>query len=246
MKIKKLSFWKKAAIGAVTTVAGIAGRASAETKPVEKPLEPVKQTAPINVTSKTDYFSKYIYRGFKFSDDPVVQENILVNYKGLTAWLFGNHNAKTKDIDEQDLILDFTTPINEKKDLLFSTGWGVYTFPNTDMKKTQEVYAGITLENERFLNPSLFLFHDFKDGRGNYIEGAISTNIKEVDLSAKLGYNNHYYRDRSGFSHLELSAGVPIKLRKNLTLIPSINYQEALDKDFEDESWARLSLKYEF
>ena len=110
MKPIKLPLWKKLAIGAVATVAGIAGRASAETKPVEKPIQPVKQESPINITSKTDYFSKYIYRGFKFSDEPVVQENILMNYKGLTAWLFGNYNTKSRDIDEQDLILDFTTP----------------------------------------------------------------------------------------------------------------------------------------
>jgi len=181
----------------------------------EKPPEPVKQKSPINVTSQTDYFGEYVFRGFNFSKDPVVQENILVNYKNFTAWLFGNYNTKTRDIDEQDLIVDFTTPINKKEDLLLSLGWGIYTFPKTPVPKTQEIYAGLTLENPKLLNPNLFLFHDFKDGNGNYIEAALSKDIKGIDLSAKLGYNNHYYRDRSGFSHLEFTAGYPIEFGKS-------------------------------
>lgn len=40
----KLPLWKKVAIGAVATVAGIVGSANAETKPVEKPAKPAYST----------------------------------------------------------------------------------------------------------------------------------------------------------------------------------------------------------
>jgi len=244
---KKLSWWKALGIGAAGALKLTSNAPAQEPIVLEKPIQPVVQKAPVSVTSKTDYFGKYVYRGLNLSDDPVVQQNILINHKKLTAWLFGNYNVETKQINELDAIFDFTTPINKKGNLLLSLGHGTYTFPGTDIKKTQEVYAGLTLDNPKLLNPSLFLFHDFKDGKGNYVELGASKSIKGINLSAKLGFNDHYYRKASGLTHLELQATKPIKINDKTTLIPSLTYQKALDRqDFDDQSYFGISLEYKF
>ena len=249
---KKQSLLKRIATGATLVATGIANTLSGavgsnvDNQIAKKPIQPIVQKAPIDITSKTDYFGKYVYRGFNFSDEPVVQENLTISHKGLTAWLFGNYNTETKQIDEQDLILDFTTPINKKGNLLLSMGHGTYTFPGTDIKKTQEVYAGLILDNPKLFNPTLFLFHDFKDGNGNYVELGGSTQVKGVDLSGKIGYNNHYYRKDSGFSHLEFRAARPIKLNNKTTLIPSVTLQKALQGDFTNKQYLGISIEHKF
>ncbi len=250
MKTKKLSWWKALVIATVGALKLASNAPAQETGTVEKPLETAKQEFPINVTSKTDYFSKYIFRGMNFSDKPVVQENVLINYKDLTFWVFGNYDTQTRKINEEDLIIDYTNPINKNKDLLFSTGWAVFTFPNTEFKNTQEVYAALSLVNNKYLNPSIFFAHDFKDGKGNYLEASLSRgfNLGKIPLSAvtKLAYNDHYYREKSGLSHLELGLGLPIKLGKNTTLSPSITRSESLDKDFKSETYWRICLEHKF
>lgn len=102
-----------------------------------------------------------------------------------------------------------------------------------------------------FLCPSLMFVHDFKQGKGNYIETSVHSvfNLEKIPLLAttKLAYNNHYYRESSGFSHLELGLASPIKIRKNTTLFPSITYQKALDrKDFADGNYFGISLEHKF
>ena len=252
MKPKKLSFWKATGLGLVGALKIASNAPAQETAPVEKPLKLVKQESPIDVTSKTDFFSKYIYRGMNFSNDdkPVVQQNVIVNYDNFTFWGFGNYDTESGKINEEDLIIDYTIPVNEKENLLLSTGWAVFTFPNTDFKSTQEVYAALSLDDEKLLNPSVMFVHDFKDGDGNYLEGKISKDFDvgiPVSTTTKLGYNDHYYRKDSGFSHLEFTVSSPIELGKNTTITPSVTYQNAIDrKDFEDELCLGLSLAHNF
>lgn len=249
MEAKKLLWWKALALSVVGALKLASNADAQEARPVENPLQPIKQEAPIEVSSKTDFFSKYVYRGMKFSDKSVVQENLKASYKGLTFLGFGNYDTESRKVNEEDLIIDYTTPINDKISL--SLGYGVFTFPNTDFKKTQEVYAAFSLENEKCLNPSIALVHDFKEGKGNYLEAAVSKefNVWNTILltKAKLAYNDHYYRENSGFSHLELSLSNPINLSKNTSIVPSINLSKAIDKkDFDDEFYWGIGLEHKF
>jgi hypothetical protein len=238
MEAKKLSWWKALGIGM------LGGLKLASLSYAQEPA--ITKKPKIEVTSKTDFFSKYVYRGFNFGDGPVLQENLKAIYNGMTAWGFMNYDIPTGRINEQDLILDYTRAMPQNEKILLSAGYGVYTFPGTNCDATQEIYAGVSVEDPNFLSPAIFVFHDFKEGKGTYLEGKLGTSSNGVNLTAKLGYNDHYFRDKSGFSHIELNATRPLELSKKTKVIPGISYQKALDKDFKDEVWAGLSLEYKF
>ena len=224
----------------------------------EEPIQPIKQEqagqtleeetykSPIALDFRADYLSKYVFRGVAYSNKPVIQHTLCASYGDLTAIGFANYDTQTDRFNETDITLDFTKALNNY--LTLSSGYTILTFPNTEEKETQEVYAGITLE--RMLNPSLLLVHDFKEGKGIYGEFSIGHDFDfgklGISASAALGYNDHYFREKSGLSHLELGLATPISLGKNITFTPMINHSESLNRDFESELYGRISLDFNF
>jgi hypothetical protein len=205
-----------------------------------------KKEEPLFLDFSIDYQTKYVYRGATYSDKPVIQPVATAGIGPVSATWFGSIDYATKTLNESDVTLDITHPVGP---VSLSGGITWLSFPNTDIPSTTEVYAGVTLD-EVPATPSLFVFHDFQDGKGTYAELSVSKDFKVLDIplsaSAKLGYNHHYFRKETGFSHVELGVSSPIDLGKGWTISPMLKYSRALSKDFKNEVYAGISIGYKF
>ncbi|MFH1511620.1 MAG: TorF family putative porin [Candidatus Woesearchaeota archaeon] len=189
----------------------------------------------LNSCLNVDLLSKYVSRGFQYSKGPVIQPSISAthsnSYGDFTVIGFLNIDSEQRLPNEANLTVDFSKTIGRTS---VSLGYTYLTFPNTFSKDTQEVYARMGLDV--LLNPSLCVVHDFGDGKGTYAEFSAGRVLKglPVSLEVALGYNSHYYRERSGLSHAEFRIGFPMKITNNLVVTPKVCYSKFLDNDFED------------
>lgn len=197
-----------------------------------------------------DYVGKYIWRGQNLQDDSAFQPSVSLTYGGLTAAIWGNlemsnYNDNDGEITEVDYSLDYTTPIPGLEILSASMGVINYTFPNTELDDTTEIYGGLTLAVP--LNPSIKLYRDVDDADGTYIAFGLSHSIEKiteiapdmpvgVTMSASLGwgssaYNKFYWGlDDESCSDLVFKVGFPIPIGE-WTLTPNLNYVTLVDDD---------------
>lgn len=193
-------------------------------------------------SSSTDFINKYVCRGLVFADSEALQQSLNATYGNLTFMGFGSVGQES-GTTEIDLGVDYTRAFG---DVSVSGGYFFYKLIDQSIPDTQEVYLGIGFDTS--LNPNFMVVHDFGKGKGQYISGSLSKDFKignlTISTSAELGYNNHYFRDKSGFSNLTLGAGVPIDLGKGWTMTPSVNYNEALSDDLESRVWGGLSFSW--
>ncbi|MBW3015461.1 hypothetical protein KY330_03500 [Candidatus Woesearchaeota archaeon] len=204
----------------------------------EKPraVKPAKQEVTTNLSYKTELLSRYVFRGFTFSDKPVLQLTTTANRGNFSLIGFGNYIFRQQQITEADLTLDYTRQIGNK--LTLSTGYSLLHFPNTEMSKTQEFYA--IFNSSKKLKPNLTLVHDFDGGKGEYAELSLQKGIDNLILKLSAAYNHHYYRSESGLSHYLTSVSIP--MRKNLTAI--IAYQGSLYDGFDDKAYVAVSTNF--
>ncbi len=70
----------------------------------------------MNFELRADYLGKYIWRGQKIDDDPVLQSSITASYENLTAAIWGNLeltniNGRSGDFTEVDSSLEYAGAI---------------------------------------------------------------------------------------------------------------------------------------
>lgn len=188
----------------------------------------------VNIEANLYFYSKYIFRGLNFGNKPIFQPSLTLNYKDVIATILGTCDTGDENANEFDLLLDYTKEINKEINLSF--GYNFFRFIDLG-QNTQEVYAGVSLN--RALSPSFMFYHDFDLAKGNYAELSISKSNKFKNLSlntkASLGYNDRYFWDKSGFSHLDFQVLIAIKISDKVTICPRLNYIKALNKDFKNE-----------
>jgi len=196
----------------------------------------------INVSADAAVYSKYIWRGFKLDDDPVLQSGATVSGYGLSFNIWGSmdiDNEDTLNSDEFDYTLDYTY---ETEEYGLSVGHIWYTFPPSDAK-SKEFYIGGSYNT--VLSPSLTWYHDYGDeedggGDGDYILLSLSHSIAipdssvSVDLGGSLGYNDELFIAGSGGDVL-LSLGSTVPLSSKCTFTPVIAYSMPYG-DMEDET----------
>jgi len=199
----------------------------------------------------TDFFSKYIWRGAALNEDPVFQPSVNVSYEKFTATIWGNLEftdiyGNKDQFTEIDYVLDWTNEFTVLgfKIISYSLGVSHFTFPSTMLKDTTELYAGLTL-GFLPLSPSIKANFDVDEAKGTYLQLGLSESIMKIttlagkpvglDLGANIGwgsssYNRYYWGKSDGrFNDLTLSAGFPIEISKNLSIVPSLNYATIFD-----------------
>ncbi len=190
--------------------------------------------------ASVDYFSNYMWRGQKLSEESVLQPSIGIYYNGFGANLWANYDFDTEEHNETDLTLSYGTT-NDK----FSTEIGYVYYGLDGYEDTQETY--ISFSYDVVLNPSMTFYYDFDQGDGGFLEMSIGHSIpltKDVFLNlgamATVNFDNEVMGlDEDGdpitdFYNGQISASIPIALHEHFTIEPVIAYSFPLSSDAED------------
>jgi hypothetical protein len=190
--------------------------------------------------------NKYVWRGMILTDGPVFQPAVTLGFSGLSLGLWVN--LELNDVNDNRFHItevDYDARYSFSFDKL-SANIGIirYTFPNTDLGSTTEIYAGIGLDT--VLQPSITIYRDIDLIDGTYISFAGSQSLAlgrsghSLGLSAALGYGSsehnlfYYGVDESCLTDLLLSAVLSLKLGDNLTLSPQIAYSAFMSDKIKD------------
>ena len=213
---------------------------------------------PIEISADTAVYSKYMWRGFKLDDDPVMQPGLYISGYGFAASIWGSFDIDADDTvnsDEVDYSLDYTYSFDM---LSLSVGHTYYDFPAADTKST-EFYIGVSLDT--LLSPSLTWYHDYADedsggGDGDYVLLGIGHSFElgdspvTLDLGASAGYNNELFINGQG-GDVALSVGLTLPLTEHCTVAPSINYsipfgdlEDSEDGNQDDEFFAGVVVSF--
>lgn len=210
---------------------------------------------------QADLNSRYFWRGFDLypNNNGAFQPSITYDFgnSGLSVNVWGSFALSNREfLDEGDEV-DLTLTYNLKTTDSFSLTIGFihYCWYNTENFKfgdhtTQEIFAEIGLPKLPF-SPTFGIYYDFANGDGLYLQWSaghsvvLSENLN-LDLTATLGFNGGQWLPEDadpGFSHLQISASVPLKLGST-TVIPSANYAFVFMDAINDENelWFGVSL----
>jgi len=190
----------------------------------------------INISADTAVYSKYMWRGFKLDNDPVIQPGVYVDAYGFNASIWGSFdigNNDTLDSDELDYSAGYTLDLKEYTELPVSVcgGYTYYDFIGAKLR-SQEFYIGASVD--ALLSPSITWYHDFENeekggGHGDYIIAELSHSVlipnipASLDLGGHVGYNDKLFIRGQG-GDVEFNAGLTINLSKNCTLVPRVGY----------------------
>lgn len=221
--------------------------------------------AEIELSADVGVYSKYIWRGFKLDDDPVMQSGVYLDGYGFNASIWGSFDIDPKDdldSDEVDYSLGYTYGLDKALNVpvAVSGGYTYYDFPSVSLH-SQEFYIGLAADV--ILSPAVTWYHDFEDedkggGKGDYVIGEWSYSIPvgdmpvTLDVGGHVAYNHELFIKGDG-GDVGLGAGLTLALAKNSTLNPSIGYsipfgdmEKADDGNQDDEFYGGASLAFTF
>ena len=195
-----------------------------------------------------NYSSMYLWRGFDLSDgDPVMQGGMDLSFKGLTLSYWSNYNLDDSELDETDLVIDYSFDLSELVSL--SVGNILYSINGDD---TSEVYAGISLNT--ILEPAFTIYYDYDQFDGDiYASASIGHSLDIKDgLSLSLGALASYI-DADGYDALhnaEFSAALDYAFNEQVSLSPAVIFSTPISDDaddvIDDEMMAGLTLTLSF
>ncbi len=189
----------------------------------------------VSGSASVDIMSNYMWRGFKLSEDFVLQPSVGITYGSFGANLWTNYDTDTNEHTETDLTLNYTFSLDK---FSFDTGYIYYALDGVD--DTQEIY--ISAGYDILLSPTLTIYYDLDEGDGAFIVASIGHSLevsKEIELSlgASASYNadsEYSIGDYSDFHNGELSASLSIPITDAISVAPIIAYSFPLSDDAED------------
>lgn len=212
--------------------------ASTQSQPGSKEPEGLETepSSPFSAGWDITVVSKYLFQGIDYSDgEPVIQPEVILTYKDLSAILWMNYDLHTRDSTEYDLYLQYSREI---LDFSLTAGYAHYNYPHREgWNPSQEVF--IEISHSTLLNPSLSIHYDFDAGKGLYstlgISHGIETSLGDLSLGMNLFHQNHYY-ENTGFPSAEFNGSLGYSIG-SFTITPSISYFLAWENgDFEGDN----------
>jgi hypothetical protein len=187
--------------------------------------------------------SHYMWRALRLSDTAVFEPSATVDYKGLSANVWGNFDFDQGRFNEVDLTLAYSRTFSK---VTVETGYIYYGV--IDGEQSQELYAKADLD--LFIAPSVGLYVDIDAGKGAYLEGGLShTFVLPHDFSITVGglagvnAGDGYMgcdengEEFTGFFNGQIYASASIPLSEKFSLEPMVVYAFPLNER------ARLSLE---
>jgi hypothetical protein len=227
--------------------------------------EGILKDLPIEVSTDVAVYSKYIWRGFKLDDDPVLQSGAYIDGYGFSASVWGSFDINPKDdldSDEVDYSVGYTYDLYKVLKIPVSIlgGYTYYDFPSVSLN-SQEFYIGLAVDT--ILSPAVTWYHDFEDeakggGKGDYVVAELSHSVPvsdlpiTLDLSGHAGYNHELFILGDG-GDVGLGAGLTFTLSDNCVLNPNIGYsipfgdlEKSEDGNQDEEFYGGASLAFTF
>lgn len=185
-------------------------------------------------------YSKYLWRGFDLSEDDgfVVQPGADVSIGGFTLSWWGNISENTGDMNEVDLVLDYSFDLGE----MVSMSVGNILYDVDGISDTNELYLGATLNT--ILEPSLTVYYDYDEFKTVYTTLGVSHRFDlneqfDLNVGATASYlvddeDDGFGSDESWLHNLELSVGLGYAPTENFALSLDALYSTPLSDDAED------------
>jgi uncharacterized protein (TIGR02001 family) len=194
--------------------------------------------------------SKYVWRGLRLTDDPVLQPSLTVDHKSLSLNVWGNTdltdvNGTPGETNELDYTLSYSFSV-DRADI--SIGVIQYTFPHTAFEPTTEIFGSVGIPV--LLSPIVTVYYDSDEVGGLYGTFGVSHSFSlgdvyrgispSLDLSGSIGYatgdwNEAYYGvNSSGLVDLLLTAGLSIPFDDHLSIRPFVSFSQVIDGDLKD------------
>lgn len=181
--------------------------------------------------------SSYIWRGIDFSNSEpgdatfVVQPGVDLSAGGFTVSWWANINENTGNMDEVDLVLDYSTDLND----LVSLSVGNILYDVDGAMDTNELYLGVSLAT--ILEPNLTVYYDYDELSGDvFVTGSVGHSVDVAGMSLGLGALVSFI-DSDAYSdlhNLELTAGVDYALNEQVTISPAVLFSTPISDDAED------------
>ena len=212
---------------------------------------PALAMGPVDVDAELALNSKYVWRGMRVTDDPVLQPGISGSLMGLGFGLWGNMDLT--DVNEQDMEfneIDYSLSYGMSFPFLsFEAGLIYYDFPSGG-EATTELY--VSAAASVLFSPHIAIYQDIDEIKGAYWELGASHGVPlspglDLVLDASLGlgskgYLNGYFGvvpdlDNPGevlsytgasMSNVSLVVGVPYHPVPLVTITPHLGYHTLL------------------
>ncbi len=183
--------------------------------------------ADLTWSANTGIWSRYMWRGLRFSNGPVWQSSITATYGGFSASLWDNFDIDTVKVNEIDPTLTYTW---SWKPITLSVGWnhfGVIDGADSDELFTTATWDGL------WVTPSLSLYTDVNYGKGAYLQAGLSKSFTlservSLNLAANAGtvFNNRYMGVNSRGDEFvdlfngEVTMSLPVKITSWVSFEP--------------------------
>jgi len=233
------------------------------------PAAAEEQPSDFSLSFDTTYNSKYVFRGFPVTPDPVFQHSITAAYKGLAFNVWGNMdttdvNSYENQFNELDFTLSYSGSVGKFN---YGVGGIFYDIIQTTALNTTEVFVSGGLDI--LTCPTLTVYQDVDTTRGTYMLLSFSHTfedvwkpIENVAMSVSLGttfgwgsaqHNEFYYGvNEGGWADATISLGLPFAIGEHITITPAIHWSALMDDDLSaavassDNFWAGLSMTFSF
>lgn len=183
------------------------------------------------------FFSHYMWRGLRLSEDGVFQPSVTVGAKGFSANLWANYQFDPNNWTEVDFTGSYAGEAGKYNYEAGYVHYGVNEGPDSD-----EFFAGVG--HSDVLNPSFKIYVDVNAGSGSYLQAGLEPSVllrKDFSLNFKtfVGYvlKNSYMglndadREFSNFYNADFQVSLTMPLGKGFSLEPVIGYSTALSKN---------------
>ena len=188
--------------------------------------------------------SAYVSEGVKFGENPTLEGNVNASILGFTATLCNNYSPKDRYVNEWEFILEHDQKLFDLLNL--NTGASYLIYPGTEEPKGLELFSGIDLDFP--VTPNFSVTKDVIN-KGLYaslsFEGAtkIYTDLN-IQVAAGIGYNDRYFRETTGWSHVETRVSLEMLLETDLKAM--IGATQIMSDPDNSITYGSLRLRYEF
>jgi len=207
---------------------------------------PLAAIAQPTVTTSISIESKDVMsRGFVLSEDPFIKPQVMLSTKnGSYAYMNQKNNLAQGGADRGTYIAAGRTLAIPNGNLTVEVGQ--LSLPNG--WKIPELYTATTFKLP--LNPTVEAVVSGGDFPGNYFSLGGSKRKQLGDatltLAGKVGYNDHYGTNFSGFSHATIDATVAVPVAKDVTASVGFRQLYGFKKSVPTDNAVSMKVTYKF